>query len=80
MVNINNHEPEVTQEGLFSIQVCVPENWTDEQVKKFANKEVLCGTEQGWIIRKDGDEALAGDPERANCNSKQSFVHIVLDA
>ena len=40
-------EAEVTRRGAFSMQVCVPDKWTDEQVKEFANRENMCGTENG---------------------------------
>lgn len=72
--------PQVTKVGVFDMQVCVPENWKDEQVKNFADKENVCGTENGWSIRKQGDEALAGDDERVSCDERTGYVHIMLDA
>ncbi len=71
---------EVTKRGAFSMQVCVPSDWTDEQVKQFADRENLCGTEHGWSIRKAGDKALNGDPERNACQQRAGHVHIMLDA
>ena len=71
--------PQVTHRGVFDIQVCVPSNWTDEQVKVFAS-QVPCGTSDGWQIRKEGDDALKGDPERQPCHDREGFVHIMLDA
>jgi len=71
---------QVTRRGAFSCQVCVPKEWDDGQVKSFADRETLCGTEHGWSIRKDGDKGLKGDPERALCSDDPSFVHIMLDA
>jgi hypothetical protein len=62
------------------MQVCVPDAWTDEQVKEFADRENLCGTENGWFIRKAGDKALNGDHERQPCSSRDGCVHIMLDA
>jgi hypothetical protein len=62
------------------MQVCIPAEWTDEQVKQFADDANLCGTEGGWMIRKEGDKALAGDPERVRCQSREGFVHLMLDA
>ena len=73
-------KPEVTRIGTLDMQVCVPEGWNDEQVKKFAERENLCGTIHGWGIRKEGDRLLAGDPERQPCQEREGFVHIVLDA
>lgn len=71
---------EVTFIGVLSMQVCVPSYWDDAAVKKFADRENECGTENGWIIRKEGDEALAGAPERVRCESRPEHVHIMLDA
>jgi len=71
---------EVTRRGAFSMQVCVPADFTDEQVKEFADRENLCGTENGWFVRKAGDKALNGDPERQPCESRAGHVHIMLDA
>lgn len=71
---------EVTMRGVLSMQVCVPSDWTDEQVKEFADRENLCGTENGWFIRKAGDKGRNGDPERAPCANGGGQVHIMLDA
>ena len=72
--------PEVTRVGILDMQVCVPKDWTDEQVKEFADRENLCGTTHGWGIRKQGDRALAGADERVICSKRKNFVHIMLDA
>lgn len=71
---------QVTRRGALSMQVCVPSEWTDEQVKEFADRENLCGTSGGWFIRKAGDKALKGDPERQQCHHLGDHVHIMLDA
>lgn len=71
---------EVTRRGALSMQVCVPNDWTDDQVKEFADRENPCGTENGWSIRKAGDKALNGDPERSPCANGGGQVHIMLDA
>lgn len=71
---------QVTHRGALDMQVCVPYEWDDAQVKEFADRENPCGTSGGWFVRKDGDEALAGDPERARCQSIGGHVHIMLDA
>ena len=63
------------------MQVCVPEDYTDEQVKKFADSENPCGTTNGWAIVKEGNRHLAGDPERQPCmGGREGFVHIMLEA
>lgn len=71
---------EITRRGALDMQVCVPAEWTDEQVLAFANDGNPCGTTNGWFIRKEGDEALAGCPERNPCESRANHVHIMLDA
>jgi hypothetical protein len=71
---------EVTRRGALDMQVCVPAGWTDAEVKEFADRENLCGTDNGWHLRKEGDAALAGDPERVPCASRAGHVHIMLDA
>lgn len=71
---------EVTRRSLLSMQVCVPEHWADEQVKAFAERENPSGTENGWFIRREGDKALAGAKERAQCEERSGHVHIMLDA
>jgi hypothetical protein len=71
---------QVTRFGALDMQVCVPAEWTDEQVKSFADSRNLCGTEHGWQIRREGDKALAGCAERVQCQDDPSFVHIMLDA
>lgn len=71
---------EVTRVGGLDMQVCVPTDWTDEQVKTFADNANLCGTSLGWVIRKEGDPHLAGAPERCPCAERAGYVHITLDA
>lgn len=63
------------------MQVCVTADWTDEQVKAFADSKYPCGTTHGWHIRREGDPALGGDAERVPCATNvESHVHIMLDA
>lgn len=72
--------PMVMRRGALDMQVCVPKDWTDEQVKEFADTANPCGTENGWSIRRAGDKALGRDPERQQCAGDSELVHIVLDA
>lgn len=73
-------DAEITRRGVFDCQVCVPKDWTDEQVKAFADSNNWCGTENGWFIRRAGDRALSGSPERQPCLVRDGHVHIMLDA
>lgn len=74
----SENKPEVTMMRFLSMQVCVPHNWTDKQIKNFADDEYFCGTEKGWVIRKD-KELLNGDPERNPCEERKGFIHVMLD-
>lgn len=71
---------EITKNGLLDCQVCVPENWNDDEVLAFVAVNNPCGTDPGWSIRREGDEALKGAPERMPCASRPGHVHIMLDA
>ena len=73
-------KPEVTRCGFLDMQVCVPKEFTDEQVKEFADANNPSGLEAGWMIRKQDDESLNGDPERAQCEKREGCVHIMLGA
>ena len=70
----------VTQCGLLDMQVCVPSEWTDDQVLVFAASKNPCGTENGWAIRRQGADGLGGDDERVKCEALPEHVHIMLDA
>jgi hypothetical protein len=72
-------EPEIIRTAPLSVQVCVPAEWSDETIKEWTDTNHLCGTTNGWQIRKD-TERLNGDPDRNNCSTRLGFVHITLDA
>ncbi len=73
---------EVTHHGVLDLQVCVPSDWDDNQIVQFANAAMECGTRAGWVIRREGDPALSGDPEKVPCldDIREGFVHVMLDA
>lgn len=73
-------EPLITRRGALDMQVCVPACWTDEQVREFANREVMCGTTNGWQIQKEGNPRLNGFAERVPCARRGHFVHLMLEA
>lgn len=75
-----NNRPVVTRTGALDMQVCVPAEWPDRAVVDFAESENPCGTTGGWHIRREGDKALAGAPERQPCAERTDCVHIMLDA
>ncbi len=72
--------PGVTKVGLLDLQVCVPSDYTDEEIIAFAESCNPCGTTNGWQIRRQGDRLLAGDDERVVCSDYTGFVHVMLDA
>lgn len=73
-------EAEVTKTGFLDMQVCVPRDWDDKQVKEFADRANDCGTTNGWGVRKQGHELLSGKDERVPCSDRKGFVHVMLDA
>lgn len=71
--------PQLTKSSLCACQVCVPDDWTDAQIESFANRVNPTGIQSQWHIRKEGHEALAGDPERVMCNERTGCVHVMLE-
>ncbi len=71
---------QVTKRGALDMQVCVPAYWSDAAVLALARNENPCGTESGWHIRRQGDDALGGADERVQCGAIVGHVHIMLDA
>jgi len=65
-------EPVVVIQKFLSIQVCVPTEYTDDEVKQFADRAILCGTTHGWHV----NEGLG----RIDCDDREGAVHVVLDA
>jgi hypothetical protein len=70
----------VTKRGFLDMQVCVPSDFTDDQVVAFAEQDNPCGTTNGWQIRRQGSERLSGCDERVPCESREGHVHIMLEA
>ena len=73
-MTVKNEGAEIVRATLFSVQVCVPSTWTDDQITDFAEMENPCGTEHGWKIRKSGED------ERVQCSQRPEFTHVLLDA
>jgi hypothetical protein len=68
----------VTRSIALAMQVCVPNDWSDTQIKEFAEKENPCGTDLGWIVCKTGAVELKGDPDKVTCSQHPENVHVVL--
>lgn len=71
--------PEVTKYGVLDMQVCVPEDWSDDHAEEFANTENPAGTSGGWQMKHTGSKTLAGCNERVKCEERQGFVHIMFE-
>lgn len=82
-----NAKPVATLINLIHLGVCVPKNWTDEQVEEFANAESPTGISSRWTIKPQEEydaqlnegliEAEAAH-ERNPCLERSDFVHLVL--
>lgn len=69
--------PMVTQMFVFGMQVCVPEDWTDEQIIAFSEEENPAGTSNGWHVQKE----VEGNPDyiaKGPCEQREGYVHVVL--
>ena len=73
------NEPILMRNTLLSCAVCAPKKMTSLEVEAWVNLNNPAGTQNGWMLRKEGDEALQGDPERAQCADDPSRVHIMFD-
>ena len=75
-----DEKPVVTRMTVLSMQVCIPEDWNDEQIVAFAENENPCGTSAGWVIIRQGDKRLQGTDARVQCVERPTFVHVCLGA
>jgi hypothetical protein len=71
-------EPNVPRRGLLDLQVCVPVEYTDEQIEQFANAAEPTGIESSWHMRSADDPAQAGAPIRVPCTKHPENVHVML--
>jgi len=72
-------DPQVIRVGFLDVQVCVPEDWTDDQASEFTNQAAPTGISNGWEMKKTGNSTLAGDPERVKCDDREHYVHIMFE-
>jgi len=73
MANVN-----IPRYGVLDMQICVPKEFTDEQVIEAAECHNASGTSNGWKICKEGSAWLDGCPERVQCEKYPENVHIKL--
>lgn len=62
--------------GIVDMQVCVPSDWTNDQIVEFANRN---GYYSGNYSLREDAELLAGCPIRNPCEKDESRVHVTLD-
>ena len=72
------YNPEVMVKGILGMRLCVPDDWTDEQIIQFAEKENPAGTSNGWYIAEKGDTAFDGASARIKCEDRENYVHLVV--
>ena len=63
--------PNVARMNVFGMQVCVPKEFTDDQIIAFAEQENPAGTSTGWFIIEDMG--------RVQCQELAGHHHIVLE-
>ena len=74
-------DPRVTKLARLDMQVCVPWDWTDEQIVEFASRECPMVTEGNkWAIRREGSPLLVVAQEREPCLGRTGYIHVTLDA
>jgi len=73
------NKPEVIRTSLLTMQVCVPSDWSYEEVKTFADSANPAGTLNGWSVMKEGCDGLYGFPEKVQCDKRDNCVHMMLE-
>lgn len=72
--------PEIIKQRAMGMQLCVPEDWSQDDILRFAEKEAPCGTTNGWFLCDDGHPSLGDSPARVPCAQQDGFVHVVVVA
>ena len=72
------NEAEIVRAKPLTMQVCVSEKWSKEEIEKFANKVNPSGISSKWEIVEEDDTCLNGDPLRVPCDDKEGYIHTVL--
>jgi len=71
-------EASILRNSVFIVQVCVPKDWTDQEVIDFTERECPNRGTFNWSIVRTGDRLLDDNPRRVNCAENENFVHMVL--
>lgn len=64
----------------LAMRLCVPGNFTEEQIVEFAENKNPCGTSHGWELAKEGHLSLEGNKDRIMCAGDVDNVHVVVIA
>jgi len=68
---------EITRYRGVDMQVCVPDDWTEQAVIRFAEEQYPRAS--GWRVERAGEGPLGGG-RRVPCAVRTGHVHIVLGA
>jgi len=68
---------QILRRGVFGISVCIPKDWTDQQVIDFVEADSPCGTADGWQPSARTEENCN---KRIPCEDREGYMHMVLDA
>ena len=74
------NKPAIIRHSLLSLQVCVPSEWTDQQIVEWVEGENPAGRNLGWQIVRKGREELGGGLERHPCDDYAGNVHVLVEA
>lgn len=67
------HKPEITQVGLISMKVCVPQEWSDRLIEKWANEQSPTGISSEWRIDRNQTHV------RCKCDEREGCEHLILN-
>lgn len=69
-------QPYIVQQDASTLVVCVPDDWTNDEIRTYANVACDRGLSHGWLLRSDDTE---NEMEfRIPCCSRESHVHVLL--
>jgi hypothetical protein len=83
MSNIQKQgEPLVFRMNFLTCNICVPKDWTEEQILKVAEEQNPAGTSNGWFVYTqemlDENEYSKGTQAIVPCDELEGHVHYIL--
>jgi len=74
-------EGKIICNGFIRLDVCVAEEWSEDCIVAFAERECASGTKKGWSIYRWEDGGEVKSSIRCECEyPRVGFVHMRLDA